>query len=514
MARLKLDEDSFEVALENAETALKRMGDSPEIYGVILEAAARYRKDTALYWVKRALKKFPDDVGILYQSARILDYFDKKKNALELYRKLVQLAPDSLSFKADYASFLLREGEIDSALVYYEAVYDSLKGNYRVELGYARALEKKGDLREAVKHYVLAQNRNPQNMGLLLKISQLYLKMNSPEKALKVLDGAEALNYFDPNIRQLRGIALYKLKKYYEAAEDLLIASSLNPREPESPYYLARVFHALGYQKMALNYIDRALSLDKKRDDFLVYKSFLLISLNRVDDAIKVLKKIKKKDPYIYSVKGHAYLMAGNQKKALKFFKKALLLEPANPQRYIDLSDAYIKNGERDKARGVLEEAYMRFSDNKEILLRLAGILSDEGKVDFAIKLYEELLKIDSTDATIFNNWGYLLVDTNRDLKKAKELLDRALSLDPENPIYLDSMGWLYFKLGDYEKAYEYINKAISMGIDDPEVLEHMGDVMEKLGNREQAYSFWKRALSKDPENRNLRKKVKKFEEE
>lgn len=509
MAKLKLDEDSAKKALENAEIALGKMQDSAKVYGVILEAAARYNRDSTLRWVKEAIKKFPKNVGILYQAARILDFFDEKKEALKLYHYLLSLAPDSLDYKADYASFLLREGNIDSALVYYKAVYDSLKGNYRVELGYAKALESKGDLNEAVKHYVLAQHRNPRNIGLLLKIAQIYLKMGSPEEALRVLDGAEAMDYFDPTIRQLRGIALYQLKKYYEAADELLVASSLKPMDPENPYYLARVFHAMGDQKTALDYIDRALSINKKRDDFLVYKSFLLISLNRIDDAIKVLKKIKKKDPYIYSVKGHAYLMAGNLRTALKFFKKALLLEPNNPQRYIDLSEVFIKEDKKLKAQEILKEGLDRFNKNKEILLRLAEILADEGKTDLALDYYQKLAKVDSTDAVIFNNWGYLLVDNGKDLDKAKDLLNKALSMDPNNPIYLDSMGWLYFKLGDYKKAFDYINRAVSQGIDDPEVLEHMGDVCKKLGKYREAMTYWKKALLKNPHNKRLSEKLK-----
>lgn len=77
----------------------------------------------------------------------------------------------------------------------------------------------------------------------------------------------------------------------------------------------------------------------------------------------------------------------------------------------------------------------------------------------------------------------------------------RALELNPENAAFLDTMGWIYFKMGDYEKAYEYIRASIDTGDASAEVMEHMGDVYDKMGEPDRAHYWWQKALDKD-ENR------------
>jgi tetratricopeptide (TPR) repeat protein len=479
---------------------------------VILKIAPNVSKDTSLYWVKRSLKLLPEDFSTLYQSAKIADYFDQDVLAKKLYRKLITLAPDSLIIKANYASLLLRTGEVDSALLYYEEVYDSLRGNYRVELGFARALEKKGRIEEALNHYISAQNKRPGNINLLIKIAQLYLQLNSPDEALKVLQGSDLISLFNPTVLQLRGIALYRLNEPYKAAKDLLMAYSLDPTEPEIPYYLSRIFYQLGDKERALEFIERALKIDKKRDDFRIYKSFLLVSMDRVEEAIKVLKRVKRKDPYVYSVKGHAYRMAGDLKKAEEFFRKALDMDTTSPQRYVDLSSILYDRGNREEAHQILLKAKEKFPNNTDILFRLAEMASLEGEIDRAVQYYRELAEIDSTNSTVYNNWGYLLAKEGKDLDLAEKLIDKALSMEPDNPIFLDSKGWVYYQRKDYKKALEYIKRAISMGVEDSEVFEHLGDIYEKLGEIEKAIHYWKKALDLNPDNEKLKERIRRFE--
>jgi tetratricopeptide (TPR) repeat protein len=80
----------------------------------------------------------------------------------------------------------------------------------------------------------------------------------------------------------------------------------------------------------------------------------------------------------------------------------------------------------------------------------------------------------------------------------------RALETDPENGAYLDSMGWIYFTMGDYEKALEYIKRAHALNMESVEVATHLGDVYEKLGMKEKAIEVWQEALKLDDDNHEL----------
>ncbi len=76
----------------------------------------------------------------------------------------------------------------------------------------------------------------------------------------------------------------------------------------------------------------------------------------------------------------------------------------------------------------------------------------------------------------------------------AGALVERALEINPDNAPYLDTAGWIYFKLGHVQLAREFIERSLSINPDNPEVLMHMGDILEYLGKSNEAYVYYLRA--------------------
>jgi len=106
------------------------------------------------------------------------------------------------------------------------------------------------------------------------------------------------------------------------------------------------------------------------------------------------------------------------------------------------------------------------------------------------------------------NNYGYSLSVRGVRLEEAMAMSKKALEKDPENGAYLDTMGWIYFKMGDYEKAREYIEKACQFQKNSAEIYEHLGDIYEKLMMKEEAIQMWEKALELDRGNLQLLKKL------
>ena len=79
---------------------------------------------------------------------------------------------------------------------------------------------------------------------------------------------------------------------------------------------------------------------------------------------------------------------------------------------------------------------------------------------------------------------------------------------EPKNGAFLDSLGWVYFRLGDLEEAEHYIEQAAQLERENAVITEHLGDVAEALGDTEKAKNQWKRSLELDPDNRSVRKKL------
>jgi Tfp pilus assembly protein PilF len=125
--------------------------------------------------------------------------------------------------------------------------------------------------------------------------------------------------------------------------------------------------------------------------------------------------------------------------------------------------------------------------------------------------LYEEALRIDSTSASsaiVLNNYGYSLAERGLQLERALRMATRAVELEPDNASYLDTLGWIYFKISRFDDAHRYIEKAVATGQASAVVTEHLGDVYYKLGNKDKATEYWQRALKLDQSNQALKEKI------
>ena len=103
------------------------------------------------------------------------------------------------------------------------------------------------------------------------------------------------------------------------------------------------------------------------------------------------------------------------------------------------------------------------------------------------------------------------MAESNRDLDKAEHLSALTVKYEPENPTYLDTYAWIYFKKGEYSLALTYIRSAInySENEESAELLEHYGDILFMNGFHEEAIPQWERAFELNPESEMLQKKVK-----
>ena len=107
------------------------------------------------------------------------------------------------------------------------------------------------------------------------------------------------------------------------------------------------------------------------------------------------------------------------------------------------------------------------------------------------------------------NYLGFMFAENNRNLEEAESLLKRALALDPENPYYMDSLGWVYYRQGKGKEALQMIRGAIyGMESDDAVLRDHLGDVYLLLGNTERALAEWRRSIRLDPTMEPVRKKI------
>jgi Flp pilus assembly protein TadD len=140
----------------------------------------------------------------------------------------------------------------------------------------------------------------------------------------------------------------------------------------------------------------------------------------------------------------------------------------------------------------------------------LAAAYERNGNFDRAVAAFESLLVLDPNHAASLNYLGYILADKGIRLAEALQMVQKALSLKPESGPYIDSLGWIYFRLGRLDDARTEIERALQYEHEDPVIYEHLGDIYYGLGQQESAVKLWEKSITIDPDNTKVKEKIQK----
>ena len=216
-------------------------------------------------------------------------------------------------------------------------------------------------------------------------------------------------------------------------------------------------------------------------------KSYFFLPRNLKKLSIK--KKIIKRDVYN------------------KLLFQSLEIWPENESLLYELADYYKIKKEYEKSLKTYEKLIKNFGENDRLLFLYASNLDKVNKWEDAKNLFLKLLEKNPEDTYSLNYISYRLSLRDEDLGYALKLIKKALTLDPENGYFLDTIGWIEFKRKNFKNAVFYLEKATSILPNSPEVLDHLGDCYFKLGRKKEAVYQWKRAL-KYEEDKIIIKKI------
>jgi len=145
--------------------------------------------------------------------------------------------------------------------------------------------------------------------------------------------------------------------------------------------------------------------------------------------------------------------------------------------------------------------ARLRFPDDRDILFVHAASLERLDRFDEAEVVFLELLESNPDDANAANYLGYLWADRAVRLEEALDLVTRAVEVEPENPAYLDSLGWVHYRLGAIDQAEFWLRRAIELNEDDGTLLAHLGEVLVANGEVEEGRRYLRLALDQGCED-------------
>lgn len=152
--------------------------------------------------------------------------------------------------------------------------------------------------------------------------------------------------------------------------------------------------------------------------------------------------------------------------------------------------------------------ALERFPGSSEIRFDLAAALERSGRWEAAVEEFRALLAAEPDNAAALNYLGYMFAERNRNLDEARAMVGKAVELEPTSGAYLDSLGWVHFRLGDLDLAEKYLLEAVGLEPFDATLHEHLGDLWVARGQPEKAVAAYRRALELELEESGQRERI------
>ncbi|MCI0596771.1 MAG: tetratricopeptide repeat protein [candidate division Zixibacteria bacterium] len=202
------------------------------------------------------------------------------------------------------------------------------------------------------------------------------------------------------------------------------------------------------------------------------------------------------------------YLSWERPEKTLAVARRGLGKFPASPDLRFWLGQAFSAQKEYDSARIAFDQLVAEEPENVNFLFAYAAVLERSGGIDTSVAVFKKVLSLEPEHAPALNYLGYTWADRNENLVEAKKMIEKALEAEPDNGAYLDSYGWVLFRLGKLKEAEKYVKKALEKNEKDAIIVEHLGDVYWAQGKKEEARAQYRKAAGMDPQNIALKEKL------
>lgn len=471
IAETNLLSGNLQDATNFAQAAVKQ--DPKNAYYYLLLAqiySSQKQYDQAAKVFTTLIRDVPESDYYLFNLADIYLSQNKLNEALAVFDQAEKKfgALDEISFKRQ--QIYLRQNNLDKALQEGEKLIQTNPEEVRYVLAQAQMYAANNRFPDAVRVAEQALKQDPENPQARMILADVYRQQNNPQESQRQvkqafespgLDIDSKVRILVDYIKQLPNPALTE-----PALELAAITTRVHPKEAKAFAIAGDIQTVTDHKSEArANYL-KAIRLDNSR--FQIWQQVILIDaeLNQTDSLLRhtdqALELFPNQAP-LWFYNGVAHILRKDAKKGIKSLEYGRKLATDNPELLAQFDTQ-------------LGDAYHE--------------LKDYAKSDAA---YEAALTFDANNAQALNNYSYYLSLRGEKLEKAKEMSGKLVKQNPDNDTYLDTYGWVLYKLKDYTGARQQLEKALQT-TKDATVIEHYGDILYQLGEKDKALTEWQRA--------------------
>jgi tetratricopeptide (TPR) repeat protein len=459
---------------------------------------------------KKAMELEPDNEEVLTGLAMVYADVGDTKSAAGLLRRASDKNPSVRTLAALAAAYeQLRD--YDNAASALRKALELAPDNPEIKRGLAQNLLFSDEYDESLKLFQEIVTAEPKDAQAWMRISQIYRQKQDFAKAHEASRKAQDA---DPNSLEIRFNEVSLLEAEGKSAEaidglkSLLASTSKRSYSTGEKGNRAILLERLGYMQRTAERYDDAVAtfrqiaeLDEEQGArAAVHVIETLRQARRTDKAFAEAQAARQKYPNDRTVGSMYAFIAADAGKNLEAERvgRELLNEKKDREGWISLAQIYERTKNYAEMAKSLDEAekLSRDQDEKEGVYFMRGAMFEKmKKFDAAEAEFRKVLASNPKSASALNYLGYMLADRNVRLKEAHDFIRQAVDKEPQNGAYLDSLGWVLFRMNRLEEAEDYLKQAVARTGKDPTVHDHLGDVYFRQGKLKEAITHWQRSV-------------------
>jgi tetratricopeptide (TPR) repeat protein len=478
----------------------------------------------ATMYAKEAVQREPKNKWYRLKLAEIYGETGQYESTIRVLKELIDLNPKDLNALGALAAAQTRQKKYQDANQTLNKILKVGGESWSVYYDKFQNFEAMQLRDSSVVILRKMQELEPENLVTLQILSQIYSETNDTSRAKTTLINALRVNRRDPETLLMLA-DLYIEEAKWDSAGTLIASfvgdTLINPYD-KLPFvdHMLNVYRAdAGNEALSAAVTSVVKAYTKAHPSYgpaFAYAGQLFIELDRKEDALAALERTTELMPtneFAWQEWIRILLQTGEYEKAIQIGLIADEQVPDNPFVLYLVGNAFLMKDDAEAALSWLERASTLPARNdfkSAVFTSIGDVYVSKKNLPKADANFERALQLQPENDVALNNYAYSLSNRNDAslYPKALEMALSALKIAPDNASYLDTTGWIYFRMAEYRKAQELVKKSLEINPESAEVQEHMGEILAKLGERKKAIEYWKKALELDPTRTHLSKNL------
>ena len=541
LARILINAKRKDAAEQVLRDGVKTRPNDPQAKLILVDFLANQRSfEEAEAALKQLTKAEPNELLFRFSLSQLYARAKRPDDAEAILRDIADNSPSkpaAIRAQTGIARLRLAAGDVDASMAILAKILaeDSANGDalttrgrihlQRGDVGDAIAdlrqvLRDKPDSKEALSLLADAHLRKrevdlaSESLRLLLRVdatndaarlrlARLYGSQQNYDKALELVDTALLRKPSSEEALQIKSDILLAQRRFGPALKAAERYRDVTANKVMGDVAVGRVYQAEGRHDEAIAAFERALDQDMESGAALTGLVRSYIATDRTADAMTHLKRLISKSPdnvYAHNLLGEVYAFDKVSGKAEKSFLQAAAIRGNWALPYINLGRLMVAENQPARAVQILEKGLQQVPDDTTLQFGLASAQQAAQKYEDAIDTYKAILKRDPSLDAAANNIAAIIADRKfEDPKSLEDALSFAQRFQvSENPYYLDTLGWVHYRRGDYNLAVVFLKRAVDQLPAHPVINYHLAMAYYKAGQREQARTHLEKAVVKE----------------